>query len=186
MCRRAFHVVVEQICIHSEAAVSLPYTVLWLWFRNLLICPFALLLLFLSSPVASLFGTFRAELGGVRRALYTTGFVSDLPSFSSSSTCYCLKKETEDNRCKKSVILILFIVSWQSWRCVQVYICAHGKVGVQFQLSSDSSTQHLCSLLIDNQRGWWWNQIYHVYKDMYYRTFIVSDIIKKVYINMIL
>lgn len=65
MCEGELHVVVELVCIHREAAASFLHAVLRLRLRGLLVGPFALLLLFFPSSVASLFGTFGAELRGV-------------------------------------------------------------------------------------------------------------------------
>lgn len=136
MCGRAFHIVVERVCIHGEAAASPIYTTLRL------LSPFALLLLSFFSPVASLFGTFGAELGGVSRALNATSFVTDLPSLSNSCSCCCLEEERED----KSMWLVVWYFPtqsqhsgahgegcrsvaslWALWHCeIQKYIHNHG------------------------------------------------------------
>lgn len=97
MCGGAFHVTVEQVRFYREAATSFLHTVLWLQIRKLVISPFALLLLSFSSSVASLFGTFGAELGGVWGALIATNFITDLPTLCSSCNRCSLEEERQDN-----------------------------------------------------------------------------------------
>lgn len=95
MCSWDFHVIAELVRLHREAAASFLYAVLGLWFWKLLISSFALLLLPFLPPVASLFGTFGAELWGARGALSASAFVINASAFCSGCSCCCLNKERQ-------------------------------------------------------------------------------------------